>query len=480
MSAVLSATRLLGRKDATEIWRDRRLMLAVALTVTLALLAVLTTFARVSQYERDRSAAAAMEQSSWRDQGARDPHSAAHFAQWAFRPVRAPALLDPGTLSFAGSAIWMEAHARNPAAVRAVEDQSATLHLGEFSLAFVLQTLLPLVVLLLAAGLVARERERGTLRMLLSFGLAKEQLVPAKAAALGRIGLIVLAPLITAAMAAIWLAPGRVDGDVVARVGSWTMTHAALLAIVVMIGVGVSARARTTAGALAAVIGLWVLAVPVAPRVAATVAEAISPTPTGDRFWAGITRDIHDGFDGSGTAEERSARLKAELLTRGGVDDVADLPFSFRGANLDANERFGNRAFERGWRGLYGLYDRQRVLMRVASVVTPLIAVQNVSAALAGTDNHHARDFARQTEAERQRIVNGLNRDLTINGARDAEYRADDRLWRDYGSFRPEPVSVWSALAFVRIDLAILLAWLVGAALFLRSSSRSKADELAS
>lgn len=478
MITLNAAVRLIGRKDALEIQRDRRLMTAVALTVALALLAVFTTFARAGQYDRDRSAASAMEQASWLGQGERDPHSAAHFSRWAFRPVTAPALLDPGTLPYAGSAIWMEAHARNPAAVRAAEDRSATLDLGEFSLAWVLQTLAPLVLLMLTAGVIARERERGTLRMLLSSGVSAKALVPSKADGLARVGVLILSPLIVAAVAAVWLAPGRIGLNDAARVTLWVATHVALLAIVLMIGVAVSARSRTTAAAMAALIGLWVLAVPVAPRAAATLAEAISPTPSGDRFWADITREIHDGFDGSGTAEERSARLKASLLAANRTADTDDLPISFRGANLDANERFGNQAFQRGWDRLYRLYDRQRDIMRLGSVLTPLIAAQNISAALASTDNLHARDFARQTEVERQRIVNGLNRDLTANGAGNAAYRADDRLWRNYGPTVTQPVSVLTALASIWIDLAILAAWVIGAVVFLRQSSHALTENV--
>lgn len=474
-----AAIRLIAGKDAAELRRDRRLVIATVLTALLALAAVLTTYARLSDYQRDRSAAAAMERDSWLNQGPRDPHSAAHFSQWAFRPLTAPALLDPGTTGYAGSAVWMEAHARNPAAFRAVEDRTAALDLGEFSAAWVLEMLVPLLLLVLAAGVVARERERGTLRLMLASGMPARLLVRGKTTGMLQVAALIAAPLLAAALAAIWLVPGPVDTDTLARAALWCLVHAMLLVIAALIGVAVSSRARTAAGALAAVIGLWVVAVPLAPRVAATLAEAVAPTPSGQRFWADAQQEIEEGFAGSGNAEQRAAALEAGLLRRYGVATVEQLPISFRGASLDDGERFGNRVFARRWAMLEGIEDRQRAIMRVASIVTPLIAVQNLSAALAGTDNAHQRNFTAQAETERQRVVNALNRDVMINGAGVTGYKADARLWRALDGFRVTSMPLSRVWRTVWPDGLILFGWLAAALLLLRWAGQRLAAELA-
>lgn len=473
-----TAIRLLARKDATELGRDRRLVLATVLTALLALAAVFATYARLADYQRDRAAAAATERASWLAQGPRDPHAAAHFAQWAFRPLAAPALLDPGAAPHAGSAVWMEAHARNPAAFRAAEDRVGALDLGEFSAAWVLQTLAPLLLLVLAAGTVARERERGTLRLMLASGAPGRLLVHGKAVGLLRVAAPIAAPLLLAAVAAVTLAPGRLGADEIARAGLWCLTHAALLAIAVLVGVAVSARTRSTAAALATVVGLWVVAVPLAPRVAASLADAVHPLPSGERFWAAAQAEYRDGVGGSGNAEQRTAALKATLLQRYGVATVEELPISFRGASLDAGERFGNAIYERRWAVLHAQEDGQRRIMRLASIITPLIAVQNLSAALAGTDNLHQRDFAEQAERERQRVVNALNRDVTVNGAGRPGYRADDRMWRALDGFEVRPVPVERALSAVWPDALILLGWLLVAGLLVRHAGRRLRAEM--
>lgn len=471
-----SAARVLARKDAMELWRDRRLVLAMGLTVLLALAAIGSTFVRMQAYERDR--VAATESESWLGQGPRDPHSAAHFSQWAFRPMTASSLLDPGTSPHAGSAVWMEAHARNPAAVRAVEDRVGALDLGEFSAAWVIQALATLLLMVLAAGVMARERERGTLRLMLATAPDARFVMRGKVAGLLTVASMIVAPLLIAAVAAVMLAPSAVTADTVVRVGLWCLVHAVLIAIAILIGVTVSARSRTSAAALALALGLWVVAVPLAPRVAAGLAETLYPTPSGDRFWAAAQMDVHDGIDGSGTAEERSRALREGLLRQYGVATVEELPISFRGASLDANERFGNRVFERRWAMLEAIEDKQREVMRAASVVSPLLAVQNLSTALAGTDNLHQRDFTHQAETERQRVVNALNGDLTVNGAGNPSYKADESLWRSLDGFRVQPVPVARALAEIWPDALILLVWLAGAGLLAARAGRALRPEI--
>lgn len=467
------------RKDRRELVRDNRLLIAVAFVILLSLVAVAASWVRVADHARDRAAATATEQESWLGQGPRDPHSAAHFAQWTFRPVAGVALLDPGATPYTGSATWLEAHARNPSAFRPVEDRATTLDLGEFSPAWVLQTVGPLLAFLLAAGLVARERERGTLRLMIASGASPTALVSAKSRGLVVTLLLVAAPAIAAAVAALALSPSALSPDQMIRAVLWVVVHLLWLALAVILGVLVSARSRGTATALVTLIALWAVAVPLGPRAVASLAEALHPTPSGARFWAEAQTEIREGFDGSGAQAERTAALQTALLAQYGVARVEDLPISFRGASLDANERFGNRVFARRFERLDAIHEQQRAVMRLGAVLAPTIALQNVSAALAGTDNRHIRAFDDQAEVERQRLVNTLNADLIRNSAGDPAYRADADLWARFPPFEARPLAVMTAIRGVWPDLLILLGWLVGSVLLLRLAGRRLSGELA-
>ena len=77
----------IAAKDWREFVRDRRLVIAAGLMLVLALLALALSWQRVASHEADRAAAEAGDRQTWLEQGEQNPHGAAHFASWAFRPL---------------------------------------------------------------------------------------------------------------------------------------------------------------------------------------------------------------------------------------------------------------------------------------------------------------------------------------------------------------------------------------------------------
>jgi ABC-2 type transport system permease protein len=366
----------------------------------------------------------------------------------------------------------MDAHAQDPAAARAAEDRVATLDLGTFSLAWLLQTLAPLLVAVLAVGLVARERERGTLKLMLASGVRAEHVAAAKATALGLLAAIVVAPLLVVGAGAVLLARSPLTGDEIQRLGLWGVAYAVYLAVVVLLATVVSIRTRSVDRAMLVLVGLWMVAVPLAPRLAAAAADALAPTPSARSFWEQVSADLRDG------AEEREKALEARVLRQYGVSRLEDLPVSFAGISLDASEKHGEQVFDRRYGELHATEDRQRWIIRAAALVSPLVALQNLSAGLAGTDAAHQRDFAAQAEAHRRTTVAQLNADMTAKaGAEGFDYKADPSLWAKIPTFayRPPP---WTAKAGAWLpDVAILLAWLIAGLLGLRAAGRGLARE---
>ena len=89
----------------------------------------------------------------------RHPHRMVHYGHFAFRPLDPLAAFDPGIDAFAGSVIYLEGHRQNSANFADVRQSSLLLRFGQLTPAFVLQTLLPLLLIVLGAGIIARERE---------------------------------------------------------------------------------------------------------------------------------------------------------------------------------------------------------------------------------------------------------------------------------------------------------------------------------
>ncbi len=454
------------RKDARELSRDRRVVVMALLVLALALTAVLTSYVRVLAYEADRAATLQTDRATWEGQGARNPHSAAHFAKWAFKPLTMGAVLDPGVTSYAGSAIWMEAHNQNPAVARPVDDQRAASPAGEFSLAWVLQVLMPLLIAVIAAGAVARERERGTLRLILASGGSAAGFLKAKVASVGMVTLAIAGSVIAIGM----IAAASAGPANLAMLALWLMAYAAFLAIIVLVAVAVSLRARSSGQALLILAGLWLTAIILVPRAGAGAAEMVAPVPSAEQFWADIAAGKSAYANPFLDGEEAFA---AKVMAQYGVSKIDDLPVNFGGLQLEEDERLGNIVYDRHFGTLYARYERQRAVLRWGNLLSPLPALQNISMALSGTDLPQQIAFQQQAETRRRAMVTELNTDLIEHGAGEGfDYAADPELWETIADFRYTPPALGAVLASVWLDALIVLAWLALAAAFAVRSVR--------
>jgi ABC-2 type transport system permease protein len=457
----------IAAKDWREFVRDRRLLLMAVMVGLIALAAVVTALAQVRAHEADRAATVARDRVTWESQGARNPHSVAHFATWALRPLTPMAVLDPGVTPYAGSAVWMEAHNRNPARARPVEDAASSFDLGQFSAAWVLQMLVPLLIFVIGAGVVARERDRGTLRLMLASGAAPTSIIPDKLSGLVRITALLVLPVLMAALAAALLA-GPADP---LRLLLWAASYALFFAIVAAIAVAVSALARSASQALLILIGLWLVAVMIVPRAGAGLAELAHPTPTADGFFAAMAADLKkqpDPFDGKDAEAFGQAMAK-----RYGVSRVEDLPVSLDGLRLEESERRGHVVFDRHYGALADLYAAQRHVLRFVGLLSPLLPLQNVSMALAGTDTAHQLAFQNAAEAHRRQMIHDLNMDMTLNGkGKDFDYQAGGDLWKRARDFAWVPPALGPALTPVMPDLLLLIGWAVAAFALLRLAAQ--------
>lgn len=469
----MSAATAIARKDWREFARDRRLVLMALLTALLALAAVATSAVRVSSYEADRRAAEASDRNTWEGQGARNPHSAAHFSSWAFKPLTAGALLDPGVAPFAGNAIWMEAHNQNPARNRPIEDSAGSFDFGQFSAAWILQTLMPLLLFVIAAGLVARERERGTLRLMLASGASAHALIPGKLGAIARIGALLVLPVVLAAVVAALLIAG--GGAKPLALILWALAYIVFFAVIAGLAVAVSARTRTVSQAMLLLIGLWLAAAVLIPRAGAGIAEALAPTPSAEAFWAQVSeaRDKQEDVFG-----DDADAFGAAMAKRYRVAKAEDLPVSLGGLQLEEDERLGNIVYDKQYGALARTYAAQRNVLRLTGLLSPLASIQNISMAFAGTDTAHQLDFQRQAEAHRRSIVTQMNGDMIVNGAKkDFDYLADASLWKKVPAFDYRPPSLGTVIQSILPDMLILLGWFVIAGLLVAAASRRVSRE---
>jgi len=446
----------IATKEFRQTFRDGRFRLAATLFIMLAAIAFFTASQRYQSLSAERMRAQQEVALQWVEQGEKNPHSAAHYGQYAFRPALPLAFFDSGVQAFEGVSIWLEAHKRNFAAGRPADDMSPLARFGEISLAYMLQVLLPLILLLIVYPSFAAERESGTLRQLMASGVTGGQLFVGKFIGLSASALLLMLPIVGFSLLALAWSSGAM----------W-LAHALLLCTLYLWYVGlmlglallVSAVAATARTALMILLIIWAFGNFVVPRIAADMGRLASPTPSADALLRAIENDLAAGIDGE-TPSAKIEKRRRQLHALYKVSTDAELPINIQGVIFGVQDEISDVVYDRHFSALEAAVDRQIDIFEAASILSPRMAVMLVSQELSGTSIGHQRQFADGAEAFRRELMKTLNRDITLNSrSGDNAYRSSADLWREAGEYRFVPEQLGASIARCGAPLTVLVLW---------------------
>jgi ABC-2 type transport system permease protein len=463
--------RTIATKEFRELLRDGRFRWAGGIVAGLLLVAGLAGFTAWREQSAQRDAAQATMQASWFNQPPKNPHSAAHYGLWAFKPQMPLAFVDRGVDPYTGTASWLEAHRMNEFRFRPAMDATAAQRFGEWTAAGVLQQLIPLLIILLGFSAFAGERERGTLRQLASLGVPTATLLRGKALGVTAALAVLCVPAAVLGSAAVLMAAG-IDG--VLRLAALSAVYVAYFGIVLTITLVVSARARSARAALITLLALWAANGLLVPRVAADAARAAFPTPTAREFQAQVQRGLASGIDGHSPSGARAEALRDSVLAANDVPSVDSLPFNYDGFAMQRGEEHANEVYGHYFGQLWDRFAQQDRTQLVGAVVAPVIAVRFLSMGIAGTDFGQHRAFAEQAEAYRQEFNRVMNDNIRDHAHADASfsYQADSTLWRSIPAFEYEAPSLGRVLAAHGASIGVVLGWLALSALLVGRERR--------
>lgn len=458
----------IARKEFTEMLRDGRFRWAAGIVFALLLAAVVMGGKHYRDVKRQHDLAQAETRDQWLRQPAKNPHSAAHYGIYAFKPKLLPAMLDRGVDPFVGQSVWLEAHKQNEFKFKPAQDATAVQRFGELTAATVLQLLIPLLIILLSFSAFAGEREHGTLRQLLSLGVKKTDLAWGKALGIaGALGVLIVPATIVGVVALAMVSDNGLLGASAGRMAWLLASYLLFFGVFIGVSLAVSARAKSSQMALVVLLAFWIVNGLIAPRAIADVAKRVHPTPSAFAFQQAVDREMQSGPDGHDTADKRAEALKQKVLKQYAVDKLEALPVNFAGISLQESEEHGNVVFDKHYSELWSRFERQNRLKQLAGAVAPMLAMQSVSMSLAGTDFAHHRDFAAAAESYRRFLVKKMNDDMTFNaGKSDFSYLAKPALWQTVEDFRYEAPSASWALSKQTVSLALLALWCVAALAF--------------
>ncbi|WP_428003271.1 DUF3526 domain-containing protein [Acidovorax sp.] len=461
----------IAREEWRLMLRDRVAVLGLALLTVLTLVASLTAWESRRAADAERARYQAQANQEFEAQPDRHPHRMVHYGHFVFRPLNPLAAFDAGIDAYTGHTLFLEGHRQNSANFGDVRQSSLLLRFGQLTPAFVQQVLAPLLLVFLGHASLARERESGTLRILLAQGVRAGQIVRGKLLALAGAAALALLP---AALALVWM--GALSQPL--RSAALLAGHALWLLLWALAVVGLSALFARRRDALLCLLALWTVTVILVPRLAADTAAYAHGLPTRLESDIAVARDLAAMGDSHNPDDPYFAGFRQKVLAQYGVARVEDLPVNYKGLLGMEGERMTSELFNRYAADSFDQQGRQSAWMDRAGLISPLLALRRLSMATAGTDLASYRRFLEQGEHYRYTLIQSLNR-LQAQKIRYADdrnptrqNRVDRTHWHDTAHFQYLPATPAAVLQSVLPAAATLLAWLAALLALLAFSAR--------
>ena len=432
--------------------------LAIAIIALIIAADTLST-QRISAFERERTAAEFVDKDVWVNQGERNPHAAAHFARYAFKPLTEFAAFDPGITDHSGMALWMEAHNQNPAVFRRIEDMGEAARLAELSPAWILQYIAPLFIFLILFGAVAGEREAGTLRQMATSGTGSRLVVVGKL-----LGAILVFSLILTPAVLISIFFNQTHGsapilsDSSSRFAGLLILYSGFILTIGALAIGVSALFKEKRNALILLVGVWALSFMMLPRLGSSLATTIYPQPDS----VTISQELSKAASAAVSDKTYQAKIQQEVLAAYDVSTVKDLPINYVGYSLQKAEEYAYPLFGEIYSGLDATYQGQERVLDWVSFMSPVIAMKKLSSGLSGTDRIHQKAFTSAVEQHRRETVQLLNGDYMRKGISSRRYTANEELWQQVKDFSYTPPRFFSNIQSYTLSIILLMFYFLG------------------
>jgi ABC-2 type transport system permease protein len=458
----------IARKEFAEIVRDGRFKCTAAVMILLLITAMLAGYQKYTTAIRIQQAAQGDANAQWLNQGDKNPHSAAHYGNYAFKPAGPLSYFDNGITNYSGTAVFMEAHKQNFAIGRPATDQSAIARFGDLSGATILQLLLPLLIIFLGFTAFSGERESGTLRQVISMGVTHQQLLWGKALGVGAAVAIVVLPciLVGAAVLATAESMDHASGSGT-RIALLTAAYLMYGGIFLFLTLAVSALTKQARTTLMVLVGFWAFTGFLMPKVASEISKVADPTPAFGKWMADMRAHQLRGFDGVSPWVKLQAYTK-DLLAEYDVDTIAELPIYYVAVRLQKLEEFDYPVFDTHFGMVRDAYVSQRRIQDRVGVLAPTLPLRSISMALSGTDLIHHYKFMNDAELYRRDMVLKMNNYLSKASAHlnasfsSSNYMiANEDVFAIVPPFEYEPTALAVTIADHRGNFVLLALWLL-------------------
>ncbi len=450
---------LIAKKEFRQIWRTKRFKSLGILFSTLVIFSMIVSWNYYQNIRNEHEFASQKVRQQWEGQELKNPHSAAHYGTYAFKPISSLSIFDNGLNAYLGVSVFLEAHRQNEANYTQIADQNDLTRLADFSPAFVLIYLMPLLIILIGFDIFTSEKERDTLRLLKSQGISMYKLGIGKSLGIWLILLTILTPLFLMGGTILFFTYQQ-PTELVTYLLIWLgllLYYAVFVNLIVMI----SAYSKTSNSSLVVLLGFWVLAALFIPKAVATLSEIIYPTPSSVEYQAQIRKALDEGIDGHNPFSAQAEIFKDSLLKAYEVDSIHKLPFNYSGLVMQAGEEHETKVYQKAKENLSQIYTKQLHVYNLSSVFSPTILIKMLSMQLAQTDLEAHINFTDQAEKYRIDLVRELNYDLKDNSKYgDWKYIPSDKeFFKKTVRFEYQPQNLEQIIKTAWLSFAFLALW---------------------
>lgn len=409
-------------------------------------------FARVSHAERAR----------WLGQSAKNPHRAAHFGLWAFRAPSPLSAIDPGTDPYVGRMIRIEAHHPNDPLFREALAGGPLQRPKAATMTDLIALLVPLIAVLTGFASIAGDRESARLGLLIGAGCNIVTLCRARFMA----AFIMLSGAVTVPLALV----GGVmvtDWSDIAALAMLVLGASVYAALFLAAAMAVSLYARTSRTALAVLLAFWAMECVIVPRLATATVEHARPTPSENAMLAQI-KAINDAYNTPAAAAARKQRLQDALRRTGQAARIDP-----GGALLYQRDHHDTAVYDRAMTTFSAQLRGQDRLLIIAAILTPALAYQQVSDALAASGAEAHLHFLSGAERYRRSMSDLMNLALRRHPpAKGMSYVAGADTFRSLPAFSLQPKTLGDLLAESLVPAACLVVALAAALLAMTIAAR--------
>jgi ABC-2 type transport system permease protein len=463
-----SSTTSIIRKELLSVYRDKTVMLlAIIIWLLLASAMVMGTIS----YAKDRqyiSSSRALFRQQW-EQQQRNPHDAAHFGTYLFNPVTLLGAFDTGLNDYFGTSYRVEAHKQNEVNYSNAESSDATMRFGQFTIALILQLLVPLLILFTACSSVSREKESGTLKMLLAQGVKPVQVLWGKVWANYLVIIAIILPLFICLFFALLLSsPMLLLGRFLINMISYLLYYL----LVVLVAINISAISKTSRNALLAVLCLWLFSSIILPKLATGIADSHYPLMSRATFKNNVEQAYRKGLNGKDPYYERGDRYLKQLLKQYHADTTSQLPVDAAGIIMQLNEDYQNMVFDHYRHQIDDTFTRQQDFLSISGLIDPFIALKRISMATAGTDFYHHNNFFNQARAYRNGFIRKLNLEVAHHPKDGETFKSGPAFFKSITDFHYQVPGMATILKLQWLAILSLTSWVLLMCFLLQSSAK--------